>query len=87
MGPYNNWMPYLYVFSQGEVLRNGTAGRFRINGVTILGYIFYSFSGFLIFAPIYLVFFFKNVSRLRHLLDEENISNQSAANYDAGQSE
>ena len=29
VGPYNNLMPYVQVFSEGEVFRNGTSGRFR----------------------------------------------------------
>src|SRR5215813_5978362 len=29
VGPYANYMPYIYVFSQGEVLRAGVTERFR----------------------------------------------------------
>ena len=51
-GPYNNLMPWVYVFSAGEVLRNGTSGNFRVNFLTLTGYaiIPLAFSVFLFFA-------------------------------------
>lgn len=87
VGPYNNWMPYLHVFSEGEVLRNGTSGKFQINAVTIAGYILYSITVFFVFAPVYWFFLFKNVGRIRSLSGEENISNEASATYDSRQSE
>lgn len=38
VGPYNNMMPYLQVFSEGEVLRNGTSSRLRKGLLIPLGY-------------------------------------------------
>jgi hypothetical protein len=59
VGPYNNLMPYVMVFSQGEVFRNGVNGRVRQNPLTVIGYVFYSLANFAFFAPIYWVFLFK----------------------------
>lgn len=38
VGPYNNLMPYLQVFSEGEVLRNGTGSRLRKGLLIPAGY-------------------------------------------------
>jgi hypothetical protein len=65
VGPYNNWMPYVCVFSQGEILRNGVTDKIRTSPLIILGYLFYSIGNYFIFAPIYWFFFFKNLKRLK----------------------
>jgi hypothetical protein len=38
VGPYNNLMPYVQVFSEGEVLRNGTQDRLRKSPIILIGY-------------------------------------------------
>ncbi|HEV2435075.1 MAG TPA: hypothetical protein VG077_03685 [Verrucomicrobiae bacterium] len=38
VGPYNNLMPFLNVFSEGEVLRNGVSAPFRNRRFIALGY-------------------------------------------------
>ena len=38
VGPYNNLMPYLQIFSEGEVLRNGTSNRMRKSPLIPVGY-------------------------------------------------
>jgi hypothetical protein len=38
VGPYNNLMPYVQIFSQGEVLRNGTSGQFRKRPLILTGF-------------------------------------------------
>jgi len=53
VGPYNNLMPYVCLFSEGEVLRNGTTGKFRINVLTIAGYFLCSLVTYVIFAPLF----------------------------------
>ena len=61
VGPYNNMMPFVQIFSEGEVFRNGTSGRLRRSPLIIAGYILVAlvmFSGSLVFfflAPVYLV--------------------------------
>ena len=53
VGTYNNLMPFIYIFSQGEVLRNGVTDKLRANPLTIVGYLLYSLCSYVIFAPIY----------------------------------
>ena len=65
VGAYNNLMPYLNVFSQGEVLRNGVNDKLPRNALIVAGYLFLSVDMYMIFAPIYWVFLFKNLTRQR----------------------
>jgi hypothetical protein len=44
VGPYNNLMPFLDVFSEGEVLRNGVSDRFRNRPLVAVGYFLISLS-------------------------------------------
>jgi hypothetical protein len=60
VGDYNNCNPYLYVFSLGEVLRLGTSGRFRVNWLTVGGFLLLS-TEYACFAPVYCIFFFLNL--------------------------
>ena len=63
VGQYNNYLPFVYIFSQGEVLRAGVTDRIRPSALTICGYLLYSLSAYLIFAPIYWYFLFRNLRR------------------------
>ena len=38
VGPYNNLMPYVQVFSEGEVFRNGTSGRLGNRPLIAIGF-------------------------------------------------
>jgi hypothetical protein len=63
VGPYCNYMPYLYVFSQGEVLRAGVTERFRRSRFITIGFVLFSLSMCAIAAPIYWFFLFRNLRR------------------------
>ena len=63
VGPYNNMMPYIIIFSQGEVLRNGINDKLPRNALVIFGYLLFSLSSYLVFAPIYWILFFRNLKR------------------------
>jgi hypothetical protein len=63
VGPYNNLMPFLNVFSEGEVFRNGTTGRFRNRPVIIIGYMLLSLAAYSFFAPIFWYFLLSNLKR------------------------
>ncbi len=65
VGPYCNYMPYLYVFAQGEVLRAGVTERIRRNPLVTAGFVLFSLSMSVILAPIYWFFLFKNLRRGR----------------------
>jgi hypothetical protein len=58
VGPYNNWMPYLNVFSEGEILRNGVNDKLGLNALIVVGYLLVSLNLYFVFAPIYLIFTF-----------------------------
>jgi len=71
VGEYNNYLPFEYLFSEGEVLRNGTFLRLPRSFLVIGGYLLFSTAVCfifapvfcLIFAPIYWFFLFRNVLR------------------------
>ncbi len=63
VGPYCNYMPYIYVFSQGEVLRAGTTERIRRSKLITIGFVLFSLDMFIIAAPIYWFFLFRNLRR------------------------
>jgi hypothetical protein len=70
VGPYCNYLPYIYVFSQGEVLRAGVTERIRRGKLMTIGLILFSLGMCLfslgmcaIAAPIYWFFLFKNLRR------------------------
>ena len=50
VGPYNNLMPFLNVFSEGEVLRNGITHRFRNRALVVTGYVLITLGLFLSFV-------------------------------------
>jgi hypothetical protein len=74
VGPYNNYMPYVDCFSEGEVFRNGVTDRLPRNALVVCGYMLLSFT-YLIFAPVYWFFFFKN---LKHVRSEANLGEGNA---------
>ena len=63
--PYNNWMPFIYIFSEGEIFRNGVADKMRVGPLTIGGYLLCSLSDYLVFAPVYLYFLFRNLTSMK----------------------
>src|ERR1035437_1638902 len=63
VGPYNNLMPYVCIFSQGEVLRNGVHGRFRNKPVVLIGYFLISIGILALLAPVYWFFLLSNLAR------------------------
>jgi len=63
VGPYNNVMPYLQVFSEGEVFRNGASGQFRNRPFILFGYFLVTMGTFPLFAPIYLLSLLLNWNR------------------------
>ena len=63
VGPYNNLMPYVNVFSEGEVFRNGTSGRLQKRPLILIGYFLISLGSFAFLAPIYWVQLFLNLTR------------------------
>ena len=76
VGPYNNMMPFLNVFSEGEVFRNGTTGRFRNRPLIVVGYMLLSLVAYSFFAPIFWFFLLFNLKRTpneRESIEDQNI--------------
>jgi hypothetical protein len=67
VGPYNNLMPYVSIFSEGEVYRNGASGKLRPSALIVTGYFLLSF-GFGFFAPVYWLLLFKSFRHQKKLL-------------------
>ena len=63
VGPYSNYMPYIYAFSYGEVLRAGITERIRRSAVIIIGLILLPLALVAIAAPIYWFFLFQHLGR------------------------
>ena len=74
VGPYNNWMPYVHIFSEGEVFRNGVLDKVRRTPLTVAGYILASLTNYLIFAPVYWFFLFR---RWRSAADDSSQTGQA----------
>ncbi|MDE3065984.1 MAG: hypothetical protein KGJ60_00390 [Verrucomicrobiota bacterium] len=70
VGSYNNLMPFVCLFSEGEVLRNGVEGKLRASPLVIAGYLLISLSAYTFFAPIYWIFFFRNLIRPKRPAEE-----------------
>ena len=65
VGPYNNLMPFVQVFSEGEVLRNSASGRFRNRRLIAIGSFLMVLAINPIFAPIYLFLLLSNLKGSR----------------------
>jgi hypothetical protein len=63
VGPYNNLMPFLNVFSEGEVLRNSIRDRFRNRPLIVIGCSLIILNIFPLFAPIYWFSLLLNLKR------------------------
>lgn len=64
VGPYNNYMPYVWIFSEGEVARNGATDHLRLGPLTEIGYFLFSLN-YLVFAPVYWFFLVRNFRQAR----------------------
>ena len=62
-GPYANYLPYVFIFSQGEALRAGVAQGTRRSPLVVAGYFLFSLSLFGLAAPVYWFFLLRNLRR------------------------
>ena len=65
VGPYNNLMPYVQIFSEGEVFRNGVTCRFRNRRLIATGFFLMTLAINPLFAPIYLFVLLSHLKRSR----------------------
>ena len=68
IGAYNNYMPFVYLFAQGEVLRVGVTDHIRPSALVVCGFVLYSIVSYLIFAPVYWYFLFRNLRKSRETM-------------------
>jgi len=68
VGPYCNYLPYVYPFSVGESLRAGVTGRLRCTWLIKIGYVLIALAFIpVLLVPVYIGFLFV---RLRPFRDE-----------------
>ena len=79
VGPYNNLMPFVNVFSEGEVLRNGIGGRFRNRPLIVIGYFLLTLTIFPLLAPIYLVSLWLNSERRSESKEPAEMNDSSSS--------
>ncbi len=60
VGPHNNWMHYVYIFSIGEVFRSGVGPEARFTKLTVPGYIAIGFLQLGVLSPLYFIRLFLN---------------------------
>jgi hypothetical protein len=72
VGPYNNLMPYVRIFSEGEVLRNGVNNKLRRNSLIVFGYFLVSLGCYFLIAPVYWFFLVRNLKNPREEKPEGN---------------
>jgi hypothetical protein len=63
VGPYVTWMPYLYIFAIGDLLRTGVDRPLRASAPIIIFLLLISAGEYMVFAPIYWFFLIRNVRR------------------------
>ncbi len=67
-GPYNNCMPFIHIWSQGETLRAGVNEKIRFARWVYPAYFLAGLSSFFIFAPIYWVWLIRAQIKRTELL-------------------
>ena len=65
VGPYNNCLPYINIFSKGEVYTAGAWRNVPVTTVTVIGLLLASACDYLVFAPFYWYRLWRNLSRIR----------------------
>jgi hypothetical protein len=65
VGQYTNYLPFPYIFSVGNALRNGTNGEFRHSWWIIFGFFLFGVVEYAFFAPVYWFVFFRKLFKPR----------------------
>jgi hypothetical protein len=65
VGPYNNCLPYINIFSIGEVFTAGAWRNVPVNKVTVVGFLLASACYYFVFVPFYWYRLWRNLSRIR----------------------
>jgi hypothetical protein len=73
VGPYNTYMPFVLIFSEGEALRAGVNDKFRPSFFIVCGFVVYALAQYAVFAPIYWYFLYQNFRRNHGGAGNENV--------------
>ncbi len=65
IGPFNNSMPYLQLFSIGEALRSGVGPEAHFSAFRTLAYLSIGLVQYTLFAPLYFIRLYRNYKRLQ----------------------
>jgi hypothetical protein len=66
IGRYNNVLPFIKIFSLGEVFRSGVSPSARFTPLTVVGYVLVGLQEFWFLAPFYYVALILNYLRVRN---------------------
>jgi len=61
VGPYCNYLPFVYIFSQGEVVRAGVTEHLRRSPLIVVGLVLTSLVMCAVLAPVYWFFLFRHL--------------------------
>ncbi|MDD5706230.1 MAG: hypothetical protein PHR35_09910 [Kiritimatiellae bacterium] len=64
VGPYNNLMPYIYVFSIGESLRSGVGPEAHFTPFRTVAYVVLGLAEYGVLAPLYFIRLYRNYRKL-----------------------
>lgn len=67
-------LPYINLFAEGELLRTGTTGNYKVAPLTVIGFLMYALAEYHIFSPVYVYFWYRNLKRIS--ISEENLSEE-----------
>lgn len=65
VGPYNNLMPFIYIYSIGEAVRSGVGPETRFTPFRTVGYILLGLVEYNFFCPLYFFRLYRNFKRLK----------------------
>ena len=65
VGPYNNTMPYIYIFSIGEALRSGVGPEANLTPFRATAYVVMGLMQYWVFAPLYFIRLYRNYRKLK----------------------
>jgi len=70
IGPYNNVMEYINIFSVGEALRSRVGPEAHFTPFRTIAYVAVGLAEYTVFAPLYFIRLYRNFQRLKHRQNE-----------------
>ena len=79
VGPYNNILPFVRIYSVGEALRSGVGPEAHFTPFRTMAYVCVGLMEYQVFAPVYFVRLFLNCRRMRKHEHESPMPSRGAA--------